>query len=146
MGEINLKGMLNLAGTLTLKDKVKINGIEALVVLNPLTDAPQTSAAVPIIQPPPPATPTDAGTSIWVTQTPNMGIKAGQKLLVAGGMAQQGGMPAGAKGPPSWPGTMPPSTLNPGVTINQVAINVVGDLAAITPPGAPAPLTSSGQS
>ena len=85
MGEITLKGMLNLAGTLTLKDKVKVNGIEALVVLNPLTDAPHASAAIPIIQPPPPAVPTDAGTNIWVTQTANATIKAGQKILVAGG-------------------------------------------------------------
>jgi hypothetical protein len=140
MGDLVLKGMLELTGSLNLVasgGKVKA-GVQAVLVQGqrgPGSHPPNgTAPPVPI----PPTSPTDAGTSVWVFQSFNATIKAGGVPIVTQGMCAQGFNA-------TWPGMVQASTGNPGVKANQVAMNVVGDLATILPTGAPATLTTSGQ-
>jgi hypothetical protein len=143
MADLVLKGILNLKGMLTLKGnggKVKVGaaGFEALVEVLP-SGAAQGNAP-PVLLPPPPASPTQPQPTVWVVNSFNKTVKAGNQNIVAGGMAMQG-----QTGAPMWPGMMQPSSGNPTVTINNVAINVVNDMAVIFPSGGAATFTSSGQ-
>ena len=45
----------------------------------------------------------------------------------------------------SWPGMVQPSVGNPTITVNSIAMNVVGDLGTILPTGAPASFSKHGQ-
>jgi hypothetical protein len=138
MADLTLKGMLNLLGTLKLNPdggKVLIGdaGMEALV-----EDAKGT-AAPPVIQPPPPASPIDPSVDVQVISSFNKTVTAHGKNIVALGIAMQGSNP-------TWPGMMLPSVGNTGpVAINGVPINVVNDQATIFPSGGVGTLTQSGQ-
>ena len=135
MATINLKGPLNLAGTLTFKDKLTIAGTEALIQADNLGTAP------PVLLPPPPATPVDQGTDVSIVASFNQNVKAGSKAIVALGMVLQGSSK-------TWPGMMLPSNANTGptkVSINNLAINVQNDQAVIFPSGGSAIFSTSGQ-
>lgn len=139
MGDLILKGKLNLKGTLTLKPKVKVGNQEALVEVIALAAPPQFDNAPPVIMPPPPAAPTDPALTVWIINSFNKTVKAGTKPIVALGMVMQGSVP-------SWPGMMMPSVGNTGpVTINFIPINVVNDQATIFPSGGTATFSNSGQ-
>lgn len=138
-GTLNLQGMLTLAGASGGKVKVGDAGFEALVEVLP-SDPAQSSSAPPVMLPPPPASPATVSTQVWIINSFNKTVKAGQKAIVALGMVMQGD-----PGAPIWPGMMQPSSGNPTVTINHVAINVVNDMAAIFPSGGMATFSSSGQ-
>lgn len=140
MGDLNLKGMLNLKGLLRLNPsggKVLVGGKEALVVL-PMGQK-HGDAAAPVIQPPPPAAPINPGVGVVVFVSFNLTVTAGGKAIVTQGMAMQGNPP------PVWPGMVQPSTNNPTVKINNIAVNVVNDMAVIFPSGGTATLGTSGQ-
>lgn len=144
MGDLNLKGMLNLKGVLKLNPsggKVLIGGKEALVVLPQAPPNKHGSAAAPVVQPPPPAAPIDSGLGVVVFLSFNQTVTAGAAgaALVTQGMVLQGG----AARP--WPGMVQPSTNNPNVKVNQMAVNVVGDMAVVFPSGGTATLDTSGQ-
>jgi len=145
MGDLVLKGNLNLMLNLTLKGdggKVLIDANEVLVELTPPGEPHHGDSPAPVIIPPPPGQPLDVGIKVWVVKSFNSTVKAGTKPIVALGMAMQGG----ASGPPKWPGMMLPSSGNTGaVTINHIPINVQNDKALTFPNGACAPLTTSGQ-
>ncbi len=149
MGDLVLKGTLNLMNNLTLKGssggKVKVGPLEVLVEVNALTDSNQGTAP-PVILPPPPAPmPIDAGPKVWIINSFNKMVKADVKPIVTQGMAMQGGMPSGAPGPPTWPGMVLPSQGNSTVTINHIPINVQNDQGVIFPSGGTATFTTSGQ-
>lgn len=142
MGNLNLKGTLNLMGSLTLKadgGKVTVENKEALVEITP-SDPPQCTAAPPVILPPPPAAPTDPAPLVRIINSFNKTVKidlpTGAKNIVTGGMVIQGATP-------TWPGMMIPGSAT--VTVNFLPINVVGDKAVIFPTGASAAFTLSGQ-
>jgi hypothetical protein len=141
MSDLNLKGPLNLMGSLTLKGgKVKVNGVEALVEVTP-SDSAQCSAAPPVIIPTPPAAPLQPQPTVWIVNSFNKTVKAGQKCIVALGMAMQG-----QSGAPMWPGMVLPSSNNTtNVTINFIPVNVVNDMAMIFPSGGSATFNASGQ-
>jgi hypothetical protein len=135
MGDLNLTGPLNFMGNLTLKDKVKVGGAEALVVANGIGQAP------PVILPPPPASPTDPAPGVNVIVSFNLTIKAGTKPIVAQGMCMQGSTP-------TWPGMVLPSNVNTGPTAvkaNGLPMNVVGDQGVTFPSGGSITFNSSGQ-
>jgi hypothetical protein len=143
MGDLILKGRLNLVGRLSLKDKVLVGDSkkEALVERMAPADPPHASGAAPVNMPPPPAGPTDPAPTVWVINSFNKTVTANNRAIVTMGMAMQGSVP-------SWPGMVLPSSNNPpgsGVTINHLAINVQGDKAIIFPSGGNAALDTSGQ-
>jgi hypothetical protein len=139
MGDLVLKGLLNLKGTLALADKVIIDSAEALVESIPPGETAHSSSAPPVIMPPPPAGPIDPGTSVWVVNSFNKTVTTGNKPIVALGMAMQGNTP-------TWPGMVLPSQVNTGpVTVNFIPINVVDDQAVIFPSGGTAVFAASGQ-
>lgn len=139
MGDITLKGTLNLMGTLTFKGgKLKVGTQEALVQVSG-GDSPQCTSAPPVIIPPPPGVPTFPQPTVWIISSFNQKVKAETKAIVALGMVMQG-----QSGAP-WPGMMLPSSGNPTVTINHIPINVVNDQAVIFPSGGSAAFSTSGQ-
>ncbi|HEX8290630.1 MAG TPA: hypothetical protein VF570_02665 [Pyrinomonadaceae bacterium] len=140
MGDLNLKGVLGLKGVLKLNPsggRVLVGGKEALVVL-PIGQK-HGDAAAPVIQPPPPAAPLDEGLDVVVFVSLNQTVQAGDKAIVTQGMVMQGTKLR------AWPGMVQPSTNNPTVKINGIAINVQNDMAIIFPSGGTATLGTSGQ-
>lgn len=146
MAHLELSGLLDFSGNLSLAadgGKVVIGGKEVLVELTPTTRPAHSSGGVPVILPPPPATPTDPGPMVNVINSFNKMVKIGGKAIVAQGMAMQGG---GTSSALTWPGMVLPSQGNTGpVTCNKLPVNVMGDLALIFPMGAPASFDASGQ-
>lgn len=138
MGEINLKGTLSLVGSLDLKDKVLVEGVEALVELPAPASSPHSSGAPPVNLPPPPAGPADPGPKVWVVTSFNKTVTANGKAIVTQGMTMQGN---GA----IWPGMVLPSQNNSTVKANQLAICVKQDKAVTLPSGGQVTLTESGQ-
>lgn len=141
MGNLTLKGPLNLMGNLTFKPggggKLIVGSAEALVEATP-SDPPQSTAAPPVILPPPPAAPLQPQPTVWIVSSFNKTVKAGSKNIVALGMVMQG-----QSGAPLWPGMMLPGSAT--VTINHLAVNVVNDQAVIFPSGGSASFSTSGQ-
>jgi len=137
MAGLNLTGPLDLGGMLNLTGgKITVGKLEVLVPSTPPGD-PEHGTGAPVPLPPP--APIDVGAKVWVLSSFNATVTANGKPIVAQGMCIQGNTP-------TWPGMVQPSTNNVApVTINHIAINVVGDLATILPTGAPAPLSKSGQ-
>jgi hypothetical protein len=134
---VNLKGTLDLTGTLVLKEKVLVSGAEALVVL-PAPGTPQhATAAAPVLVPPPPSPPRDPGLGVWITASGNTSVRAGSRALVTSGTCLQGSVP-------TWPGNVLPSRGNTGVRAGGTAVCVVGDGGTITL-GGPVTFTTSGQ-
>lgn len=142
LGDLNLKGTLNLTGVLKLNPsggKVLVGGKEALVVLGLAQGKKHGDAAAPVVQPPPPAAPINMGLDVVVFVSFNQTVKAGNAAIVTQGMAMQGS-PAQI-----WPGMVQPSTNNSTVKINHLAVNVQGDTAVVFPSGGSATLNTSGQ-
>lgn len=141
MGELVLKGKLNLMGNLTLKDKVKVGDKEALVQSIAPAGIPHASSAPPVQMPPPPVGPLDPGPTVWVINSLNQTVVVkdpSKPIIVAGSIVMQGSIP-------TWPGMVLPSVGNPTVMINFLPINVVNDQAIIFPSGSSVPLDKSGQ-
>jgi len=142
MGDIKLKGLLNLKGMLKFNSKVLVHDKEALVESIAPAGTPHCTGAPPVLIPPiTPATPKpiDDGPKVWVINSFNKTVTANNKNIVAGGMAMQGNIP-------TWAGMVLPSQGNTGpVTINFIPINVVNDQAIIIPQGSAAVLSTSGQ-
>jgi hypothetical protein len=130
---VDLRGVLDLGGTLVLTPRVLVGGFEALVVLPGRGSAPHA-----IAPPVPHQPPVDTGVTVWVVDSPNQTVRAGRHAIVAGGTVMQGDLP-------KWPGTVRPSRNNPEVRIGGTAISVVGDEGQIDPPGGPVVFTASGQ-
>jgi hypothetical protein len=145
MGDLLLSGILDISGTVELigdaGGHVKANGVEVLVEAGRgAAGAAHGQAPAPVPIPPPPSPPSDPGPDVWIFKSFNATVKAGGKAVVTQGMCAQGN-----PGTATWPGMVQPSTANPGVTVNHIAINVVGDLGTILPTGAPVPFTAHGQ-
>jgi hypothetical protein len=140
MADLLLSGILNLQGTLALDGLVKANNVEVLVTGQRGVGASHGKAPAPVPIPPPPAAPMDPGVDVWIFQSFNSTVTAGGKNIVAQGMCAQGDLETA-----SWPGMVQPSIGNPGVTINNIPINVKGDMGLILPTGAPVPFTEHGQ-
>jgi hypothetical protein len=144
MGDLNLKGMLNFKGLVKLAGanggKVKVSDIEVLVEAVRGVGQTHGNAPAPVPIPPPPAAPSDPGLGVWVFKSFNATVTAGGKKIITQGMCAQGN-----PGTATWPGMVQPSTVNPGVQVNHIAMNVVGDMGVILPTGAPVTFTSSGQ-
>jgi|1186.fasta_scaffold14182_3 hypothetical protein len=145
MADLLLSGVLNFTGTVNLVadagGHVKAGGVEVLVQVtrgDALT--PHGQAPVPVPIPPPPSGPLDPGLDVWIFTSFNATVKAGGKAIVTQGMCAQGD-----PGKASWPGMVQPSVGNPTITVNSIAMNVVGDLGTILPTGAPASFSKHGQ-
>ena len=136
MADLILKGSLNLSGTLRLAGAggghVKVGDDDVLVTPG------AEGTGVPVIQPPPPSTPADAGTKVTIQKSFNESVTAGGKAVVAQGITIQGNSS-------TWPGMMLPSTKNATVQINGIAINVKGDQGITLPNGGTATFNTSGQ-
>jgi hypothetical protein len=132
MADLILEGNLLLMGNLNLVGdggKVLIGSAEVLVEGTSPTNGAQGTAPVPVIQPPPPASPLDPGTSVYLISSFNKTVKADNKNIVALGIVLQGNTPM-------WPGMMLPSTNNTEiVTIAGIPANVCNDQATIFPSG-----------
>ncbi|PID85217.1 MAG: hypothetical protein CSB13_09225 [Chloroflexi bacterium] len=137
MGDLTLSGTLNLMGSLVLAGdggKVTVDGNEVLV-----EDAGHAhGAGVPVILPPPPASPVDTGTDAKIFKSFNSTVTTGGKAIVTMGLHLQGNIP-------TWPGMVLPSSMNPAVTINFIQINVAGDQGITLPNSGPVTYNSSGQ-
>jgi hypothetical protein len=141
MADLLLAGMLNLKGTLKLSgDLVKANSLEVLVTGQRGAGPTHGNAPAPVPIPPPPAAPSDPGVGVWIFQSFNSTVTAGGKKVVAQGMCAQGN-----PGTATWPGMVQPSIGNPGITINNIPINVKNDMGIILPTGAPVTFTEHGQ-
>jgi hypothetical protein len=141
MADLLLAGMLNLKGTLKLSgDLVKANSLEVLVTGQRGAGPTHGNAPAPVPIPPPPAAPSDPGVGVWIFQSFNSTVTAGGKKIVAQGMCAQGN-----PGTATWPGMVQPSIGNPGITINNIPINVKNDMGIILPTGAPVTFTEHGQ-
>ena len=141
MADLLLSGMLNLKGNLELSgDLVKANNVDVLVVGQRGAGPTHGNAPAPVPIPPPPAAPSDPGVGVWIFQSFNSTVTAGGKKVVAQGMCAQGN-----PGTATWPGMVQPSIGNPGVAINNIPINVKGDMGLILPTGAPVTFTGHGQ-
>lgn len=126
MADLILSGDLNLGGTLNLETtaggKVTVDTAEVLV-------EGAEGRGIPVIQPPPPASPIDSGSKVRVQKSFNSTIKANGKNIVALGICMQGHTYV-------WPGMVLPSTQNTrAVKINGVAINVKSDSGITLPNG-----------
>ncbi len=145
MADLLLTGVLDFGGVIDLAGDagghVTANGVEVLVEAPRGGGTSHGQAPAPVPIPPPPATPSELpGLGVWIFKSFNATVTAGGHAIVTQGMCAQGN-----PGSPPWPGMVQPSTVNPGVTVNKVAINVMGDLGTILPTGAPVPFTASGQ-
>jgi hypothetical protein len=144
MGDLVLKGLLNLKGMLKLSGdsggKVKVDTFEVLVEVTKGQAGASQGQGAPVILPPPPAAPIDTGVDAWIFKSFNATVTAGGKNIVTMGMYAQGN-----PGTATWPGMLQPSMMNPTVTINNIAINVVGDMGTTLPTGTPVTFSQSGQ-
>lgn len=137
MADLILSGNLLLSGTLKLATtsggKVKVDSAEVLVVEG------AEGKGIPVIQPPPPATPVDTGPKVVIKQSFNRSVTANNKTIVAQGVCMQGNTP-------TWPGMVLPSTQNNGaVKANGIPINVEGDSGITLPNGGSVTFNTSGQ-
>jgi uncharacterized Zn-binding protein involved in type VI secretion len=138
MADLILKAntMLNLGGKLKLAangGKVTVDGKEVIVL-----NSGMTYAGIPVIIPPPPATPTDAVIDVKIISSLNTTVTVENKPVVTMGITMQGSTP-------TWPGMVLPSTQNQTVMINSIPINVKNDSAITLPNAGPVTLNQSGQ-
>jgi hypothetical protein len=141
-GRVNLTGRLRLAGSTGTVQVDGGGGPREVVVETAPTGGPQGQGP-PVVLPPPPASPLDTGPGIHVVSSfaklVTVEVAGRPVAVVAQGIVLQGSVP-------TWPGTVLPSTLNTGVRVEQVPVNVVGDQVVVFPSGAAVQLTTSGQS
>ena len=138
MGDLNLTGLLNLTGDLRLSgDGGKVTVVGSEVLLEDSSVAHGTG--VPVILPPPPASPIDVGTDAKIFKSFNASVTVENKPVVTMGLHLQGDAS-------TWPGMVLTSMINPTVTINFLAINVVGDQGITLPNSGPVSYHTSGQS
>ena len=93
MGDLQLSGLLDLSGDLSLAadgGKVTIAGLEVLVELTPTARPAHCKSAVPAILPPPPAAPLDVGPLRQRRQQLQQDVKIGGKAIVAQGIGDAG--------------------------------------------------------
>jgi hypothetical protein len=144
MGELSLSGPLDFRGVVDLTaggGLVKAGGREVLVEVDRgAAGKAHGTAPAPVPIPPPPAAPSDPGLDVWIFKSFNSTVTVGGKPVVTQGMCAQGN-PSQA----SWPGMVQPSSGNPKVTVNGIAMNVTNDLGTILPTGAPVPFSNHGQ-
>jgi hypothetical protein len=140
MADLLLAGTLNFMGTLDLVGKVKVNNVEALVEAQRGVGTAHGTAPAPVPIPPPPTPPSDPGVDVWIFKSFNATVTASGKKIVTQGMCAQGN-----PGTATWPGMVQASIANATVTINNIPMNVVGDLGVILPTGAPVTFSTSGQ-
>lgn len=144
MGDLVLSGILNLKGALKLAGsdggKVKVGANEVLVEVTKGQAGAAHGQGSPVILPPPPAPPTDPGVDAWIYKSFNATVTAGGANIITQGIYGQGN-----PGMATWPGMVQPSMVNPTVTINFIAINVVGDMGTTLPMGTPVVFSQSGQ-
>jgi len=144
MADLLLSGMLNFKGSIELAGEggvVKANNLEVLVEApRGQAGAGHGQAPAPVPIPPPPAAPSDPGLDVWIFKSFNSTVTASGKNVVTQGMCAQGN-----PGQASWPGMVQRSLNNPGVSVNNVPMNVKGDLGTILPTGAPVPFTEHRQ-
>lgn len=137
VGDLNLKGILNLGGVLKLAGdggKVTVEGNAVL-----LEDAGTThGSGVPVILPPPPASPVDTGTDAKIFKSFNSTVSVSDMAIVTMGLHLEGNSS-------TWPGMIMKSVSNQTVTINNLPINVEGDKGITLPNGGPVNYTTSGQ-
>ncbi len=145
MADLLLSGILNFTGTLNLVGDgglVKVNNVEVLVEAERGgVGQAHGQAPAPVPIPPPPSPPQNQGVDVWIFKSFNATVTAGGKKIITQGMCAQGGIPPGAP----WPGMVQASLANATITINNIPINVVGDMGVILPTGAPATFSTSGQ-
>lgn len=138
MGDLVLSGELNLNGLLDLKSdggKVKVDGNEILVEKPP---GNPHGKGVPVILPPPPAGPIDAGPDATIIKSFNVTITINGETAVAMGLHLQGDTSI-------WPGMVMPSSNNPGVKANYLPMNVQNDTGVTLPNGGTVTYDTSGQ-
>ncbi len=138
MGDLVLGGDLNLIGALDLKGdggKVKIDGNEVLVEKPP---GNAHGKGVPVIVPPPPFGPIDAGPDAKIIKSFNATVTINGEIAVAMGLHLQGDTSM-------WPGMVMPSSNNAGVKANYLPINVQQDTGITLPNGGPVTYDTSGQ-
>jgi hypothetical protein len=144
MADLLLSGMLNLKGDLKLAGTdgglVKAKNGPVLVESGRGAGQSHGQAPAPVPIPPPPAKPSELGLDVWIFKSFNSTVTASGKYIVAQGMCAQG-----RPGTASWPGMVQASMLNQGVTINNIPINVKGDMGIILPTGAPVTFDQHGQ-
>jgi hypothetical protein len=138
MADLKLSGNLNLSGILNLVadgGKVKVGGAEVLVV-----SGQATGTGIPVIQPPPPATPLEPGTDVTIISSFNGTVtaSASRAAIVAQGICMQGTSP-------TWPGIVLPSSNNRTVMIAGTPANVAGDFGVTLPNGGTVTFDLSGQ-
>jgi hypothetical protein len=139
MGDLVLKGPLDLAGRLELRGsaggKVRIDGAGEVLV-----EGATGTAAAPVLLPPnAPVEP--KGTDVKVMKSLNQTVTANGTAVVTQGMLLQG-----TGGTLAWPGMVLPSSANHRVTANQLPVNVPKDQAVVFPSGGTASLDKdSGQ-
>lgn len=138
MGDLVLKGQLNLLGMLDLKGdggKVKVDGNEVLVQKPP---GNAHGKGVPVILPPPPAGPIDDGPDATITVSFNSTVTINGEAAIAMGVHLQGRTAI-------WPGMVQPSSNNAGVKANHLLMNVQNDTGVTLPNGGTVTYTTSGQ-
>lgn len=138
MGDLVLSGQLNFIGQLNLKGdggKVKVDANEVLVELTPGT---AHGKGAPVILPPPPAGPIDPGPNATIIKSFNPTVTIAGKTAVAMGLHLQGDTSI-------WPGMVLPSSNNPGVKANYLAMNVQNDTGVTLPNGGTVTYDTSGQ-
>jgi hypothetical protein len=139
MGDLVLTGKLNLAGQLDLKGdggKVKVDANEILVVQQ--IPGKSHGTGPPVILPPPPVGPVDAGPNATIFMSFNATVTINGIAAVATGLHLQGNTP-------TWPGMVQPSSINTGVTANNAPINVQNDTGVTLPNGGTVTYDTSGQ-
>jgi hypothetical protein len=131
MANLELKGMLDFRGMLTLRGsgggKVTAGGQDVLV-------EQAEGTAPPVIQPPPPASPIAPGPTVKIIASLNKTVTAAGKAIVTQGMVLQHN---------TWPGMVMRGAGT--VTVNQIPMNVQNEQAVIFPSGGSAVFSSSGQ-
>jgi hypothetical protein len=143
MADLLLAGTLNFMGTVDLVGTVKVNNVEVLVeAQRGAAGQAHGQAPAPVPIPPPPAVPQNQGVDVWIFKSFNATVTAGGKKIITQGMCAQGGVPP-TQAP--WPGMVQASLANATVTVNNIPMNVVGDMGVILPTGAPATFSTSGQ-
>jgi len=136
MADLLLAGILNFTGSLNLRAEfglVKANNLEVLVeAQRGAAGKAHGQAPAPVPIPPPPSSPSDPGLDVWIFRSFNSIVTAGARNIVVQGMCAQGN-----PGQASWPGIVQRSLNNPAVSINNIPMNVKGDIGTILPTGAP---------